>query len=153
MINIFTNPFKKFFIVFLISFISPGVHAQSFVSISFGAGIPAGQASIYYDQEEFGRAHSAFNANIEAAFFSNPYMGFGGSFLISNNNAFMRGMLGPYLSIPFGDRLVIQGKALFGWLNGAHCPGIGFVSVGGGNEYAGSHTGACRTTSWSAGEG
>lgn len=113
------------------------VNAQSFVSIGFGAGIKAGQPSQFYEYDEIGISRSAFNANIEAAFFSNPFFGFGGSFLISSKNAFMRGMLGPYLNIPLGENVSIQGKALFGWLNGACCPGIGFLNLSGGSGGAG----------------
>jgi len=123
------------FILFLASM--SGGYSQSFVSLGFGAGFPAGQPSQFYDYDEFSRSRSAFNFNLEAAFFSNPYFGFGGSFLISNNNSFMRGMLGPYLSIPFGEKLVVQGKSTFGWLNGAHCPGIGFLTLSGGSGNAG----------------
>ena len=112
--------------------VSP-LSAQSFVSVGFGAGIQAGQPAQFYEYEEFGVSRSAFNANIEAALFSNPFLGFGGSFLISSRNAFMRGMFGPYLNIPFGEKLSIQAKALFGWLNGACCPGIGFLNISGGS--------------------
>jgi len=121
-----------FTLIFGISFMANG-YSQSFVSLGFGAGFQAGQPSQFYDYDEFERTRSAFNFNIEAAFFSNPYLGFGGSFLISNKSAFMRGMLGPYISIPFGDKLVVQGKALFGWLSGSHSPGIGFLSLSGGS--------------------
>jgi hypothetical protein len=109
------------------------VNAQSFVSLGLGAGIQAGQPSQFYEYGEFGTSRSSFNANLEAAFFSNPFVGFGGSFLISNRSAFMRGMFGPYINIPFGEKLNIQAKALFGWLNGACCPGIGFLNLNGGS--------------------
>jgi hypothetical protein len=49
----------------------------------------------------------------------------------------MRGMFGPYINIPFGEKLDIQAKALFGWLNGACCPGIGFLNLNGGSGGAG----------------
>ena len=112
-------------------------YSQSFVSIGFGAGFQAGQPSQFYEIEELNSSRSAFNTNLEAAFFSNPYFGFGGSFLISNKSAFMRGMLGPYLNIPFGDKLFVQAKALFGWLSGSHSPGIGFLNLSGGSADAG----------------
>jgi len=125
-----------FTLIFSILFLTFG-YSQSFISLGFGAGFQAGQPSQFYDYDEFESTRSAFNFNIEAAFFSNPYVGFGGSFLISNKNAFMRGMLGPYINIPFGERLIIQGKALFGWLSGSHSPGIGFLSLSGGSGGAG----------------
>jgi hypothetical protein len=131
------NAYRCLAFVTLISISFTLLKAQSFVSIGMGAGIQAGQPSQFYEYGEFGTSRSAFNANLEAAFFANPFVGFGGSFLISSRNAFMRGMFGPYINIPFGDRVSIQAKALFGWLNGACCPGIGFLNLNGGTGGAG----------------
>ena len=113
------------------------ITAQSFISVGFGVGIQAGQPAQFYEYDEANVSRSSFNTNIEAAFFSNPYIGFGGSFLISNRSAYIRGMFGPYINIPIGDKVSLQGKVLFGWLNGACCPGIGFLNLSGGNGDAG----------------
>jgi hypothetical protein len=104
------------------------VLSQSFVSAGFGGVIPAGQPSRFLTGDEFNDPSAAFNLNLETARFNNPFLGFGGSIFISSNSDNIRIMLGPYLNIPMGRTLNIQGKFLLGWLNGSRCRGIGLLT-------------------------